>query len=838
MRNATINLARAAVTEIDRILLRQVVLIIFSHRIASRQWLASTAVISLIIVALAWPMHSNGQTREEAVALAREGETEKAIAALRRMLGESPSDKRVAFDLAVILTWVGRPREATDAFERAGAAEPPQYVLGPIIRAYRDQKRFKEAERWAYEAAKRYPLDPTWIKLRGLVLADQGKTKESIALLQPWAGVYPSDAEMWLALGYASQRSGDRFATLRNYGHALRLQPENREAAEAMAGALSEMGAPFGAATLLPEAPMSLRVRQAALLARWGETMTPRDSRRRFEGTDAALARLDKLLKEARAARKPDRDLILRLRRDQVVALRNRERWADTVAAAARLRADGDHLPLYVEEAEADALLALRSPTRARDGYEKVLRVDPGNRNARIGRFFALVEEENFAEAFREIDRLAAEEKPGLKLPNQRVTYANDQWLEGKVLAGRARSFADMQAAAWKRISPLVEAAPANAELRSLLGDLAAARGWPRLGDEEIHIAASLAPDDKDVQIALAETAMRRRRWDEARERARALLSLYPADAAVARTQLELRMHDAFELRTEVSHRHEKGGATASGGAPGSGTEMRAWLFTPPVGEVWRFIGAWEWADAKVTEGLARRYREGAGVELALPDLTIELMGWNNDGAIAQPGADAAVTWQPSDHWTFGVDAAYFAADTPLRAVLNQITANSAGATVEYAWNESRSARLRASWYDFSDGNRRRSASLTFNQKIVDVPHLDVTLRPELYASENSSDQGPYFSPLRDLSAAITLDAKQDVWRHYERSFGHQLALTAGGYWQENFGSDWIGSVRYEHIYQHNPRVELRYGAQYNRSVYDGDLTPSIEAFVRLNLRF
>jgi hypothetical protein len=222
-----------------------------------------------------------------------------------------------------------------------------------------------------------------------------------------------------------------------------------------------------------------------------------------------------------------------------------------------------------------------------------------------------------------------------------------------------------MQAAAWKRISPLVEAAPANAQLRSLLGDLAAARGWPRLGDEEIHIAASLAPDDKDAQIALAETAMRRRRWDEARDRVRALTSLYPADAAVARTQLELRMHDAFELRTEVSHRHEKGGATASGGAPGSGTAMRARLFTPPVGEVWRFIGAWEWADAKVTEGRARRYREGAGVELALPDLTIELMGWNNDGAIAQPGADAAVTWQPSDHWTFGVDAAYFAPTRP-----------------------------------------------------------------------------------------------------------------------------------------------------------------------------
>jgi hypothetical protein len=109
MRNATIDLTRAAVTETDRILLRQVALIIFCHRIASPQWrlwFASTAAFSVVIVALAWPMHSNGQTREEAVALAREGETEKAIAALRRMLGESPGDKRVAFDLAVILTWV------------------------------------------------------------------------------------------------------------------------------------------------------------------------------------------------------------------------------------------------------------------------------------------------------------------------------------------------------------------------------------------------------------------------------------------------------------------------------------------------------------------------------------------------------------------------------------------------------------------------------------------------------------------------------------------------------------------------------------------------------------
>ena len=329
-------------------------------------------------------------------------------------------------------------------------------------------------------------------------------------MLEPWAATQPYDPEIWLALGYAALRSGDRFETLRAYGQALRLQPKNREAADAMAGVLLELGAPFAAGALLPETPLGIQVRQAGALVRWGGHVVPRDPRRRFEGTDAALKRLEALLRKARSARKPDAGLIVRLRRDRVVALRQRERWADAVAETQELRADGDQIPPYVREAEADSLLALRRPREARLGYEDVLRVDPERREAHIGRFFALVEEENFRAAFAEIDALAASEPPGLRQPEQRVTRPNWNWLEGHVLAAEARSFADMPGAAWKRLLPLAEGAPANAELRRVLGDIAAGRGWPRRGDEEIHIAASLAPEDKGVQLALAESAMRR----------------------------------------------------------------------------------------------------------------------------------------------------------------------------------------------------------------------------------------------------------------------------------------------------------------------------------------
>ena len=42
----------------------------------------------------------------------------------------------------------------------------------------------------------------------------------------------------------------------------------------------------------------------------------------------------------------------------------------------------------------------------------------------------------------------------------------------------------------------------------------------------------------------------------------------------------------------------------------------------------------------------------------------------------------------------------------------------------------------------------------------------------------------------------------------------------------------------YEQVYQYNPWLELRYGVQWKRAVYDGEPTPSTEGFIRLNLRF
>ena len=152
---------------------------------------------------------------------------------------------------------------------------------------------------------------------------------------------------------------------------------------------------------------LGLEAQKAGMMVRWGGEIRPADPARRHEETDAALARLDTLLADAASANPVDAGLLTQLCRDRVVALRDRNRWADALRQVEQLRAGGDGVPPYVRQAEADSLLALRRPADAKRAYSDVIETEPRNANALIGRFYSEVETEDFRAAFDTIDRLA-----------------------------------------------------------------------------------------------------------------------------------------------------------------------------------------------------------------------------------------------------------------------------------------------------------------------------------------------------------------------------------------------------------------------------------------------
>ena len=256
-----------------------------------------------------------------------------------------------------------------------------------------------------------------------------------------------------------------------------------------------------------------------------------------------------------------------------------------------------------------------------------------------MGLFFALLEGERVSDALELVDAMAAEGGPTMGRGVSPVPEPNADWLDAQVLAATARYYVGAPREAWRRLRPLVDGAPALSFLRSAKAQIASARGWPRLADEETHIAVTLTPQIESTEIALAEAAFARKRYDEARRRSSTLVSLIPGDQGVERLRRSIRAHDAPELRLDSDTRSEYGDATES---PGSGYDVRSALLAPPIGERYRLKAAYDFSQASPVEGIVRRTRYGAGIEADWPDASLDATFWINRGTLDRAGVRVA----------------------------------------------------------------------------------------------------------------------------------------------------------------------------------------------------
>jgi hypothetical protein len=362
-----------------------------------------------------------------------------------------------------------------------------------------------------------------------------------------------------------------------------------------------------------------------------------------------------------------------------------------------------------------------------------------------------------------------------------------------------------------------------------LLDRLAAAR---RRGDarrRRTHVPGSIH------RIALAEAALARKRYDEARQRTSSLVSLFPGDQAVERLRRSVRAHDAPELRLDSQSRTEYGEAADS---PGSGYDVRSALLAPPIAERWRLKAAYEFSQASPIEGVVRRIRYGAGVEADWPDASLDATVWINRGSLDRASARVAGTWEIGDHLQVEGSGARYSPDTPLRATYYGIFADGGAVRVSYAWDSATiaSASLRRWW--FTDGNDRVEASGFLRARVVERPGLSIELRPELWWGANTRLDAPYFNPHRSTSADLSAAARHLLWRWYERSLGHELRLTAGAVAQEANPTLWTGSATYEQILQLTTDSALYYGLGYARRVYDGLPVEDLRVWINLGHRF
>jgi biofilm PGA synthesis protein PgaA len=313
------------------------------------------------------------------------------------------------------------------------------------------------------------------------------------------------------------------------------------------------------------------------------------------------------------------------------------------------------------------------------------------------------------------------------------------------------------------------------------------------------------------------------------------LLAQRPEDQHVQRLARDLDADLRWVLEAEAKPSDSSGGGA---NAAGRALTMQTKLTTPPIADNWRFFALTDYANAHPPEGFVDRSRFSAGIEWRGADTTATLYPSQNWGTLEKPGVGATLDWSATDQIRVAFAGELYSWDTPLRAVLHGITADSYATKLTYRWDESRSLTGTFSYMPFTDGNQRFGAGTTYTQKLINVPHFDLSATAEVSASHNDRPDAPYFNPDRDLTVDGGLLAEHTIWQRYDDSWVEALSVNAGAYAQAHFAPNAIATASYEHRWRFDPLLEFHYGVQLMRRVYDGSVENTVTLTSGVRWRF
>jgi poly-beta-1,6 N-acetyl-D-glucosamine export porin PgaA len=762
---------------------------------------------------------------------ARAGRFEAAIDTLRRLHAAAPADRGIQADLVTVLEWAGRPAEAQAAAAGLEAATLPDYALLAWARSLRASGDAAGTAALLAPELGRRQRNPDIAVLHALALSDLGQDADAAARLEALRSAMPDDVEAAAAAAYVQRRLGRPAMALAAATDALRLEPNHREAGRQQLFALADLGAAGQAWQLAQERPgllapaeqHRLQLARAAQFVRWA-ALAPEHSAQRQADVATALLLLD----EVRHAPGVHPDQARRAELERIAALRVAGRMDEVIAAYQGLSGE---IPAYVLQAAADAYLATRQPERAVELYQRALQAEPALTEAKFGLVFALVESERHPEAIALLQRMAAAQPEWLGA--HAGTGPNWQRLRIDLLAAMVHAYANQPAQAQASLGKLAADAPASAQVRRDLATVYRWRGWPQRALEQVELAQAYEPEVLGGRIEHALTLAALERFDEADARFDALAREFPGEPAVARELERWRDRQRWWMGVEAGYGESDGFADFGSRE----RHLRTRVAAPWYADWWRPYGLQDWVSGRYPEGERTWRRAGLGLEWRRERRHAYLEVSRSLSGDAEVGVTGGFDWHLDDHWSFATRYESFSLDAPLRARDEGLSGRKLEVAARWQAHESLDARASLSRLALSDGNVRLALLLSSDHRLrADAEHV-TSGRAELFSSRASREGGLYFNPSRDAYLGYGLQHDWLTWREYERAFTQRFAVTAGFYWQEDFGSDPTGALRYEHLWQLDRSWRLRYGAGFASRVYDGsrerqwDLVLALEGF-------
>lgn len=767
--------------------------------------------------------------REAAVAAAREGRHEEAIATLEELLRKAPQSTSVRRDLGVVLSWAGLCSQSLETLAPLlEGGDQPAWVVTAAATCLRQTGGLDEAAR-LLEASMAGNGDPGLRVSYAAVWLARDEPDRALEILDTVLKESPGNVEGSMLRGRVHERLGEFLDAYRDFAAVLEVEPEHDTAARLAAYNLLSLGAPRAAERFLDEHPVGkagpegeellrqLRGDRAARHIRWGWAEPVFDPDRRRHEAEAAIGIL-----EAERRRDPqDRRAI----EDLLLAYRLADRMADVVGLWEDVGREGDP-PSWARNAAADAYLYLGRTEDAGDLYRSLVDEQPERPEGTVGLYWVAIEERRFGDAADRLDELGA-------LPGQA--------LAAEIQRGWYYLFADRLRKGQRHFEHLLERHPGEAAIREGLAASYGWQGWPRSGLRRIQDVLTRTTlvrpfvDRASARIARAGGLVAVGDLAEARTEAEDLVRLYPENQHAQRLARDVDTVLSPEVRLDARHDTSDQGLDEN------------WLtveVSVPVGTRTRV------AAGAVYSRTNEKNLEAGDTEQAYLGLLVRASRWlqlshevDVDISGRDPERDPAqrtgLALFAGDRWRLdiGLQEGHWR-DLPLRARAAGITGDSWSFGVGYNGGAPWNARFGGGTSDYSDGNDR-----TWGLAAVDVlartgPRYHASFGLELYGSENSKADAVYYNPSRDRSANLTHRSEWVTHNTPRRRHTFSLLLHAGVYDQEGFDPGPVGGAWVQSSSDLAGRTALIVGAGARSQLYDGNRELDPRVYVTLRRRF
>ncbi len=769
----------------------------------------------------------------------------QAVVLFEKLYALYPKIEIVLYDYAVVLTWAEQDEKALELLSKIELNKAPAYIIETYAQITHRLKRYDQTLAIYQEAAKRFPEQIPILVGLARKTADNGDIDAALEMLKPLRKAATDNLEVLFTLGYVYRLRRNYAEAMSMYYRIRELAPENLDMRYLFILTAVELGALEIALEIADANPDLLDASEwSRLLDKWSAQVIqwavfpPSTEKERFLELDQALVKLDKMIQQRFDAANWDSPNIPNyIRFNRIFALSERRLVKELINERNRLPQNIE-LPCHVLVVVSNAYHNLKyPPAYIRDNYAKAIEICPKHSEeifqAKLGLHLALIENDEWQQAFKTIDQLTKDSATWRYSKNPSLVEKNSFKVSAAVKAAMARAYADLLDEAQQRLETMLIKAPNNSDIQQSVATIYYWRGWEERAREEFDLILAGDPNHSYARIMRTRVFLDLNMFQAAEQEVLALTDLYPDEPEIEELQATWKAYTTPQLMVNSGWR--------SSGAELSGEEWEletTWSSHLIDNRYRPFIRAY-YSQSVFPEGKDKHERLGVGLNYEIPKykLGAEISQQRLTGR--DKGIRVWGNWRKDDYWNLTAKANTFSTDIPLRAYFQGIEAKSLELSIAYRTNERKYINVNLKSLKFSDGNQRYNINANGFQNIIVKPNYKLNLHGYLHFENNHRmAYAPYFNPKQDIFVEAGIDNRWVGFKSYEKLLWQNFKVSFGNHWQQDFGNSFIAGLNYAHDWTFGETFSLFYGINYLRRTYDIDTEYTKHIYMGLHWRF